>query len=204
MDRSKTRADGFDVEYCSLGIDIRGNLPAMLRLASPGHNGPVGLIWLDKFPNHGKDMIGRQHETPGHKELFSILRDSSNPKVGVGSSLDARNLVAWWGMTIPGYGGLVDLEDEVFCGQIDPQLNVDSLKDLCASVLQKNLPKIKEKNRVKNKAKRKAGHIVKTSHWRRDDLTKEMKIYAAADASASIDIWLHLQQQLEVDGDSER
>ena len=51
-------AIGFDVEYCSLELDIRNTLPAMLQLAGPGDTAPVGLIWLDKFPNHGRDMIG--------------------------------------------------------------------------------------------------------------------------------------------------
>ena len=73
-------------------MDIRGNLQAMLQLASPEPNGVVGLIWLDKFPNHGKDMINDK----GYEEFRSLLNDSSISKVGAGASADARNLAMWW------------------------------------------------------------------------------------------------------------
>lgn len=59
---------------------------------------------------------------------------------------------------------------------------------MCEIVLECNLPKMKEKNAGKNKRRRKQGKRVKTSHWR-GDLTKEMKQYAADDASCAIDIW---------------
>jgi len=53
--RRHHQALGFDVEYCSLEMDIRNDLPAMLQLAAPG--GPVGLIWLDKLPDRGRGIF---------------------------------------------------------------------------------------------------------------------------------------------------
>ena len=179
-------AIGFDVEYCSLEMDIRMTLPAMLQLASPAPQGPVGLIWLDKFPNHGKDMIGNDE----YADLLSLLSDPNISKVGVGASSDAKHLAAWWGITDKEYvsfffSGLVDM-DELDDG--------NSLQEMCAAVLERNLPKLKEKGARKKKEMRKKGRRVKTAHWRRDDLTQEMKQYAADDVSCAIDIWLKLQE----------
>ena len=189
-DVGDSRAVGFDVEYCSLEMDIRGTLPAMLQLASPNPKGPVGLIWLDKFPNHGKDMIG----DPKYEDLLSILSSPDISKVGVGVTKDAKHLAAWWGISDNDhidyyFSGMTDLESE-----FDDRVNEKTLQDMCESVLGRRLPKMKEQNAKKNKKKRKKGKKVKTSHWRRDDLTKDMKDYAADDASCSIDVWQHIQQ----------
>lgn len=88
---AKAKAIGFDVEYCSLELDIRNTLPAMLQLASPHESGPVGLVWLDKFPDHGRDMLNDGACAP----LTSLLADPAVLKVGVGASRDANHLAAW-------------------------------------------------------------------------------------------------------------
>ena len=187
-----SRAVGFDVEYCSLEMDIRTTLPAMLQLASPDPKGPVGLIWLDKFPNHGKYMIG----DPKYEALLSILSSPDIFKVGAGVTRDAQHLAAWWGISDKDHveyylSGMLDLESEW-----DDRVNEKRLQDMCESVLGCRLPKLKEKNAKKNKKKRKNGKKVKTSHWRRDELTQDMKDYAADDVSCSIDVWQHIQQNV--------
>ncbi|KAL7550190.1 hypothetical protein ACHAWF_013429 [Thalassiosira exigua] len=186
-DRSGSDAAiGFDVEYCRTEDDIRDTLPAMLTLASSDPGGIVGLVWLDKFPNQGKGMIN----DPACGDLLSVLNDNSCKKVGVGATKDAKNLAAWWGIDDPEFighffSGMVDLEHNLN----DVQLVKPRLKELCAAVLGLDLPKIKEWGARKNKRMRISGRRVKTTHWRRDDLTRDMKKYAADDASCSIDIW---------------
>uniref|UniRef100_A0A7S4J1M4 HTH La-type RNA-binding domain-containing protein n=1 Tax=Odontella aurita TaxID=265563 RepID=A0A7S4J1M4_9STRA len=189
--RTTTKAIGFDVEYCTLEMDIRNTLPAMLQIASPEPNGPVGLIWLDKFPNHGRDLISDD----GCKDLISILSDHQILKVGPAVSKDAKNLANWWGITESNYvgyyfSGLADLDNE-----LDSRLTGKSLQDMCADVLERNLPKVKEKGAKSKKEKRKKGRGVKTSHWRRNDLTNEMKKYAADDASCAIEVWIKVQEE---------
>lgn len=188
---SDDTAIGFDVEYCRLEDDIRDTLPAMLMLASSDPNGIVGLVWLDKFPNHGKDIIS-DHDC---EELLSLLGNSSISKVGVGATKDVLHLAAWWGINdrefISHYfSGIVDLEHAMD----DVKLVGKSLQELCEAVLEQNLPKIKERNARKNKRMRINGRRVKTSHWRRDELTKDMKRYAADDSSSAIDIWNKMQE----------
>ena len=191
--RSQIKAIGFDVEYCTLEMNIRNTLPAILQLASPESNGPVGLIWLDKFPNHGKDMIGDDD----CKDLLSILSDYQILKVGPSVSKDAKHLANWWGITDKKFvsfycSGATDLEEE-----LDDRVRSKSLKEMCANVLERDLPKLKEKGAKRKKEKRKKGKHIKTSHWRRDELTKEMKKYAADDASCAIDVWKKMQEEEE-------
>lgn len=163
LGRSEHLALGFDVEYCTLEMDIRGTLPAMLQLASAEDDGPCGLIWLDKFPNHGKDVIRARHEEKAYAELLSILEDSTISKVGSGISKDARHLADWWGINDPDFvhyyfTGMFDLEDELLDFQeYSITEGAKSLQDMCASVLQKDLPKLKEKNSQRKKKKRKQG-----------------------------------------------
>lgn len=180
------KAIGLDVEYCTLEMDIRRTLPAMLQLASPRPDGPTGLIWLDKFPNHGKDMM----RDDGCNDLFSILDDGTIAKVGPGVSSDAKNLASWWGITEAEYvdhffSGLVDMETEP-----DDCINEKSLQEMCAGVLERDLPKFKDWGGRRKKELRRRGVRVKTSHWRRGDLTGDMKKYAADDASCAVDVWL--------------
>jgi len=171
-------------------MDIQNTLPAMLQLASPQPNGPVGLIWLDKFPNHGKDMIGRDE----CKDLFAILDNTNILKIGPSVSADAKHLANWWGI-MGGefvsyyFSGMVDLETEP-----EDELHNKNLQEMCAGVLKRYLPKLKQDGKKKNKELQKRGIRVKTSHWRRGDLTEKMKKYAADDASCAIDVWLKVQE----------
>ena len=71
------------------------------------------------------------------------------------------------------------------------------LQQLCASVLGQYLPKKKEKSAQVKRKRRKQGRRVRTSHWRINNLTKEMKQYAADDAACSIDVWLELVKDRE-------
>ena len=65
------RVLGLDVEFATLENDLR-MLPAMLQLAWPGQ---VGLIWLDKLPDHGHGLL------QSSASLKSILSDPSILKV---------------------------------------------------------------------------------------------------------------------------
>lgn len=188
--RPQFSAIGFDVEYCSLELDIRGTLPAMLQLAGPGEKAPIGLIWLDKFPNHGRDMLGMET----YKPLFDILGNYEILKVGVGASKDVRHLASWWGINDREYtdyyfAGIFDLEDEGNAGEN----NEKSLAEMCKAVLGKSLPKSKQKLSKKEKKRKKEGRRTPTAHWRRKVITKEMKEYAANDVACSIDIWMKLK-----------
>jgi hypothetical protein len=188
-------AIGFDVEYCSLELDIRNTLPAMIQLAGPGDKAPVGLIWLDKFPNHGRDVIGMEKCKP----LLDILANYEILKVGVGASKDVKHLAEWWGINdgkfIDYYfAGIIDLEYE---GNTKDK----SLAEMCKSILNKSLPKSKEKLSKNQKKKKKAGRRTPTAHWRRKDITKEMKEYAANDAACGIDVWMKLKTDTVDDED---
>ena len=121
---------------------------------------------------------------------MSILRDPNIAKVGVGASKDVKHLSQWWGIdskehTDCLFSFVQDLETDV----LDDRVSFKSLQEMCATVLKQDLPKLKEKNAKRKKEQRKRGKRNKTSHWRRDDLTKEMKEYAANDVSCAIDIW---------------
>ena len=176
---------GFDVEYCTLETDIRNTLPAMLSLAS---SNKVGLIWLDKFTNNGKDMLS----DPECESLFSLLANSSIQKVGVSASSDAKHLASWFGITDARF------TSEFFSGMVDMEL-IDndklwekSLQQMVAEVLGRDLPKLKEKDKHMKKNMRKRGKVggkYKASHWRSDKLTPEMKQYAADDAGSALDVW---------------
>mmetsp|Transcript_25115 Transcript_25115/g.38123 ORF Transcript_25115/g.38123 Transcript_25115/m.38123 type:complete len:186 (+) Transcript_25115:25-582(+) len=162
----------------------------MLQLASPTTTGPVGLIWLDKFANNGKDMIGCSE----NKGLFDILEDYSILKVGVDAYKHAQHLAHWWGIS-------EDENDLNFSDMTDLQMDYSgdltkmSLQEMCANVLQLNLSEGKEKGAKRKKNQRKKGRKLKTSHWRRNDLTKEMKLYATNHASCAIYIWLKVQER---------
>ena len=94
------------------------------------------------------------------------------------------------------FSGVVDLHDEVVPQEIGSTEEM-SLQELCAHVLGQRLLEQKEKSVQKKRKRRKQGRRVKTSHWRIDVLTKEMKKYTAEDASCSIDIWLKLTKDRE-------
>lgn len=171
---------GLDVEYATLEFDIAQNLPAMMQLASPLPDGPVGLIWLHYMPSHGKDILFEDDCKP----LLRLLESSEIGKVGVSVHADAANLASWWGISDPDYvghqfGRLISLEHE----HHDERVANKSLAEMCSSVLQKDLPK------------RKVGKLddPKKSHWRANELTEAMKVYAAHDAASTIDIWMALK-----------
>ena len=178
-----TSAVGLDVEYCTLEEDIRDNLPAMLQIAAPG--GPSGLIWLDKLNEHGRLLF----TDPQLEPLFSLLSDASVLKVGVGVLADAKNLAAWCGETNPQLvgsliGGVTELSSLP-----DPRIRDKiSLRVLCQRVLGQNLPKRKYHGK-------KQGCESKKAFWRADQLTKDMKMYAAHDASCALDIWFHANKE---------
>jgi len=186
----KACAIGFDVEYCTLDLDIRDTLPAMLQLSSPAETGPLGLIWLDKFPNHGRDMLSND----ACKPLVSLLADPSILKVGVGVHGDAAHLASWWGITDRQYashffGGLVDLEEL----EDHESLHAKSLREMTELVLHRNLPKLKQKKSTWHKDRKRQGRSVPTAHWRRDQLTNRMREYAAHDSASAVDIWRKIQ-----------
>jgi 3'-5' exonuclease len=179
----KACAIGFDVEYCSLELDIRNTLPAMIQLSSPNERGPVGLVWLDKFKNKGRDILNSKAYAP----LSAILSDSSVLKVGVGATRDAENLAQWWNVhdkkdMVHFFSGFVDLESE-----LDERANGKSLQQMCETVLSRRLSKQKGGKRKGSNRRR-----TPTTHWRADILTAEMKNYAARDAASAIDIWMAL------------
>ena len=125
------------MEYCSLELDIRDGLPAMLQLAAPG--GPVVLIWLDKLQDHGRRILVEPECAP----LAGLLADPSIHKVGVSIQSDCTRLAEWWG----DYGdplfefrGVKDLRSLP-----DPRLHGASLKEMCTRVLGRTLPKRKFK-----------------------------------------------------------
>ena len=177
---------GLDAEYATLEHDIRPGLPAMLQIAAP--EGPVGLIWLDKFPNHGRDILNDSTYAP----LASLLADSSISKVGVGIDKDAKNLASWWGINDREYVGhfISRLQDLTYVPELasyfpeddDPKAQMTRLSDICAVVLKRDLVKVKTTKKDKKK-----------SHWRAPDLTKMMKSYAAHDAACAVDIWMALK-----------
>jgi len=181
-------AIGFDVEYCSLELDIRGTLPAMLQLAGPTKESPIGLIWLDKFPDHGRNMIGKSEYEP----LLRILADPKILKVGVGASKDAKHLLSWWGVNDRKHshyfvGGMTDLEG------VDVDCEEKSLSEMCLAVLSKRLPKSKQKMTKKQKQRKKKGRSTPTAHWRTTNITKQMKEYAANDVACGIEVWMKLK-----------
>jgi hypothetical protein len=165
-------------------MDIRGNLPAMIQMASPDPQGPVGLIWIDKFPNHGRDIM----KDPSCKPLQDIFGDPTLRKVGVRVTGDAQNLARWFGAknAIHIFSGLSDLE------VVDGGAR---LSEMSETVLGRRLPKIKELGVRHKKERKRKGHRVPTAHWRRPDLTPIMREYAANDASCGVDIWLKKRQQ---------
>lgn len=174
-----------DAEYATLDHDIRPGLPAMLQIAAP--DGPVGLIWLDKFPNHGRDFLNDGTHAP----LASLLADSSILKVGKGVDMDAKNLCAWWGVNDKEYVGhfITRLQDLSHAPELASFLPEDiaeapmtRLSELCAVVLQRDLVKVKTSKRDKKK-----------SHWRAPELLDRMRSYAAHDVTCAVDIWMKLR-----------
>lgn len=180
-------AVGFDVEYCTLDHDIRNYLPAMIQLSSPAVDGPIGLIWLDKFKNKGRDVLSNKV----FRSLASILSNPSILKVGVSATTDAINLARWWNIEDTKdvrhfFAGVMDLEAE-----LNEATQGKSLQEMCKSVLDRTLSKLKgpKKNSFQ---KRRGKKSYKTSHWRTDVLTDPMKRYAAHDASSAVDIWMKI------------
>lgn len=100
----------FNAKHCSLDVDVRNNLPAMLQP-------PVGLIWLDEFPNHGLDPIVQQNKVLGHGEPLLILEELNILKVKPGVSKNARHLAAQQGIANPAHvdchSGVHNLEREL-------------------------------------------------------------------------------------------
>jgi hypothetical protein len=193
---------GFDVEYATLDLDIRPTLPAMLQLAAPGPSGPVGLIWLDKFPNHGKDALLKDTTKDHYEPLTTLLADPTIYKVGVNSGADAVNLASWWGINdreymehfiagiqeldhLPELDSFLEKTDDDVGYQMPTIKSVNKLSDLCAVVLDRKLTKKKYKNKNKD---------AKKSHWRAPELLDRMKSYAAEDAASAVDIWMKLKK----------
>jgi hypothetical protein len=183
----KARAIGFDVEYGSLDCDLR-LLPAMIQLSSPEENDFVGLLWIDKFPDHGRDMLSDKECAP----LMSLLSDSSIAKVGVGASEDAKHLAEWWGVDDPEFvdhfiKNMINLENE-----FDDRINQKSLNDMAKLVLNRDLPKLKDIRKKAGQREKKLGLEQFIPHWRRPYLTGNMTNCAVSDAACSIDVWLHI------------
>jgi hypothetical protein len=182
-------AIGMDVEYCSLELDIRTTLPAMIQLCGPDKvKGPVGLIWIHRFPNHGRDLLTNAYD---YEPLIKIFADPKLYKVGVGLTYDATNLAQWCGISDKKdvayfFSGLVNLED------VPDNDNVrnKSLQEMAALVLHRNLPKIKGKRRSLQDRKRRKP----TAHWRTDNITGLMKSYAANDVACAIDVWMRIHK----------
>jgi hypothetical protein len=183
--QAKAYAVACDVEYCTLEYDIRNTLPALIQLSGPTPSGPVGLIWLDKFPDHGRDLL----TNPDYAPLVSLFSDPKLLKVGVSLTSDTINLAKWCGIDEKSdadffFSGIVNIERE-----IDFEIGSEkSLKALAQSVLQRNLPKIKGKRR----SEKDRIHRKPTAHWRTNNLTDAMKMYAVNDVSCAIDIWLKM------------
>jgi La domain/3'-5' exonuclease len=183
----KACAIGFDVEYCTLELDIRNTLPAMIQLSAHSKTGPVGLLWLDKFPDHGRDVLSNDAYAP----LTALLADPTILKVGVGASKDVQHLARWWGIDDMKYidhffSGIVDIEEEV-----DENVSGKSLQEMSDLVLHRRLPKMKGK-KLPNEQLRKHRRRTPTAHWRTDDMTDRMKSYAVNDAACAIDIWMKI------------
>jgi 3'-5' exonuclease len=173
-----------DVEYCSLELDIRGTLPALIQLSGPLPTGPVGLIWLDKFPNHGRDLL----TNPSYAPLAALFADPKLLKVGVSLSNDAINLASWCGVTEKDhrdyfFSGIVDIEEET-----DENVNGKSLQEMSTLVLGRHLAKIKGKRRSEKDRKKR----VPTAHWRTQNMTELMKTYAVNDVSCAMDVWMKI------------
>ncbi|KAK3262797.1 hypothetical protein CYMTET_28369 [Cymbomonas tetramitiformis] len=194
-DQDGMRALGFDVEYSTLGEDLRG-LPAMLQLAA---NGVVALVWLDKLPDHGRGLLAKSNP------LRRLLADSSVLKVGVGSSNDAWQLLGWCGEPGDSVGGIVDLntvaaDPEVALGlheesamESKPESDPDedlrillperaSLATWCEEMLKKRLLKHKFRGSKQSAAAR-------ASHWRVPHLTPDQTSYASNDVAVALDVW---------------
>jgi tRNA-dihydrouridine synthase A len=193
-DNPNASAIGFDVEYATLELDIRGTLPAMIQLASPISNSATGLIWLDKFPDHGRGMLSDESAQP----LLKILSDGSILKVGVGATTDAKHLASWWGIDDKNYigdyiSGVVELSDEMEEDSVDEQKGLVAFSE---KILGRTLPKRKQYKSGRQKKLKKQGKRHRTAHWRvqPDQITNDMKKYAANDAGCAIDIWLTMKE----------
>ena len=186
-------AIGMDVEYCTLEFDIRNTLPALIQLSSPDPEGPVVLIWIDKFPDHGKTMLSDADCGP----LIELLSDPTLLKVGVGVTKDADHLAKWWDLTKKDkqlvFGGLAEIADETG--------KAYSLQELCYSKLGLKLLKMKDLDAKKKRDRKRKGKRVKTSHWRVQGMTPDMRQYAVNDAACSIDVWKEIHG-FRVHGDS--
>ena len=178
-------AIGFDVEFATLEEDLRMQ-PALLTLGSADL---AGLIWLDKLPDHGRQVLAQS------KQLAALLADASVVKVGVGSHEDARQLLQWSPAPTLQMKGIVDLGRVIgrepavswAMAHLEPhasepdlgwELGGRSLADWTAPTLNLWLPKIKT-----SKAN------AKLSHWRAGELSSQMRHYAASDAAAATAIW---------------
>ena len=180
-------AIGMDVEYCSLEMDIRPTLPAMIQLCGPNKKtGPLGLIWIHKFPDHGRDLLTNTRE---YEPLIKIFTDTKLFKVGVSLSRDTVNVARWCGIAEKQdvahfFSGIVNLEEV----QNNENVRKKSLQEMATLVLQRNLPKIKGKRRTLKDRIRRAP----TAHWRTDKITGLMKLYAANDVACAMDVWMHI------------
>ena len=150
---------GFDVEYCTLERIIKPNIPALVQLASPS---VVGLFWLDKFPDHGRDLLSTG-------PLASILRDPQIIKVGLGVYNDAVNLEDWGGQgqSWCNVEGTFDLSH--FPEAPDPTKEGKriGLEHYCKVILHKKLSKKKTGGSRKKDAKK--------AFWRAKVMTKEVR-----------------------------
>jgi hypothetical protein len=188
---------GMDVEYATLETNIAGNLPAMLQLASETL---IVLIWLDKFPDHGRDVVFSENQE-NYKPLLDLLASTEVEKLTVGGRGDTINLAKWWGILLSEkissqdedllidqyFGNIVNLVDaypwQSWGINKTEQL---SLGNLCAFALEREMPKKYKKKRMK-----------KLSHWRAKELTEEMRAYAACDARCLLDIRKAMESKKE-------
>lgn len=204
-DQAGMHALGFDVEYCSLGEDLR-LLPAMLQLAA---DGVVGLVWLDKLPDHGRGLLAKSNS------LRRLLADIGVLKVGVGSSNDAWQLLAWCGEPGDSVGGVVDLnkvaadpevalalhEESAVEFKLESNLDEDpahphlplpkrvSLATWCEEMLKKRLSKRKFRGTKQSAAAR-------ASHWRVPALTPDQTSYASNDVAVALEVWQALSSRV--------
>ena len=178
-------AIGFDVEYATLEEDLRMQ-PALLTL---GCAELAALIWLDKLPGQGRQVLAQS------EPLAALLADSSVLKVGVGSHSDASALLRWSPAPRLHVKSLIDLgrplardlairralahlEEDSLEPDVGWELGGRSLADWTARTLMLRLLKIKT-----SKAN------AKLSHWRARELTPNMRNYAANDAAAAAAVW---------------
>ena len=142
-------------------------LPAMAQLASPAL---AVLVWLEHFPNQGRDVLGES------TEFAELLADQNICKVGGGGSGDALKLAEW--CSVPKNVAIRGLFDVSTAGVANSSLSAECERELSLS-----LPKKKGHRGDVSRSKR------EFAHWRSKQLSPLMATYAANDAAVALDIW---------------